>query len=90
LRKVADSRLVAELLERIGLQLAGVGVAGIGEHEVVDELDHPPVLARHRTTTGRRGEQRIGAAGQLDVPATGTSTGGSFQRLAGLPSYQLR
>jgi hypothetical protein len=55
---------------------------------VVDHLGDPAVVAVVERRPGL-GEQRVGTAGQLDV-AAGLDRRAGFQRLAGLPSYQLR
>jgi hypothetical protein len=44
--------LVAELLVGVGLELLGLGVVRVGEHEVVQHLDRPPVVV-----CGRRQQQ---------------------------------
>ena len=46
-------RPVAELLERVGLQLPGLGVVWVGEDEVVHELGDPSVVPARRTPFGR-------------------------------------
>ena len=40
---------VGELFEGPRLEVLGVGVAGIGEHEVVDDLGDPAEVAARRT-----------------------------------------
>jgi hypothetical protein len=58
--------LVAELLERVGLQVARGLAAGIGEDDVVDDLGHPAVVAQLERAA-RLLERRVGAAHELDV-----------------------
>ena len=61
---------VAELLERLRLELLGLGVVGVGEDEVVDDLGDPAEVAALERLARVR-EHRVGAAGQLDVALAG-------------------
>jgi hypothetical protein len=56
------------LLERVGLQVPRGGVGRIGEHDVADHLDDPAVVALVERRP-RLVQQRVGAAGELDVAA---------------------
>ena len=58
--------LVAELLERISLQLPGSDVRRVGEHEVVHEFCDPPVVTVLERCSGFD-EQSIRPAGERDV-----------------------
>ena len=60
----AGLALVAELLERVGLQPARRHVVGLGEHEVVHELRGPAVLAAREGLTGL-GQQCLRPPGEL-------------------------
>ena len=69
--EVAPGRVlgaVAELLERVGLQLPRRLVLGLGEDEVVDDLGDPAVVARLEGLA-RLLQHRLGAAHELDVAA---------------------
>ena len=57
--------LVAELLQRVGLERAGLGVVRVGEHHVVDGLGDPAVLALLEVHA-RPGENGVGATHVLD------------------------
>ena len=88
---VAERRrlaLVAELFVGVGEQRPRRGVGGVGEHEVVHQLGDPAVVAAVERRL-RRGEQRVGAAGELDVARARLDRRVRVQ-VAGLPSYQLR
>ena len=58
--------LVAELLVGVGLQEPGVLVVGLGEDDVVQQLDHPAVVALVERRAGL-GHHLVGAAHRLDV-----------------------
>src|SRR4051794_8939539 len=75
-------RLVAELFERIGLQLPRFRVVGVGEHQMVDDFRDPAVL------TARSKHARAFASIASAPPMNWTylraaGTGGSGCRCAG-------
>jgi hypothetical protein len=70
LRQVADSALVAQLLHRVGSELAGLAVAGVREHQMIEHLHDPAIVAAGEVLAGP-GDHRIGTAHVLDVLASG-------------------
>jgi len=59
-------RLIAHLFQRIGLQMPRIGIRRIGEDQMIDDLCDPAIIAL--VEGGARFlQQRIGAAGEIDI-----------------------